>query len=139
MPGWLDVVVARGQLALLGGLGDLRHQLEVELVGQLEHGGRVAGHEGAALDGVRRHALGEHRHALVDHVADDPRGVEATAVVDDDRGLPDLLDDVVRLGQRDVVGLLAGDDLDQRHLVHGGEEVQADEVGRPVDTLGELR
>ncbi len=131
----LDVVGAGG---VLGGLGDLGHELEVELVGELEHRGRVAGLGGGALDGVRAHALGEHRHALVDHEADDPRGVEAAAVVDDDRRLADLLDDVVGLGQRDVGGLLALDDLDQRHLVDGAEEVQADEVLRAVDAGGEL-
>jgi hypothetical protein len=65
------------------------------------------------------HALGEHREPLVDHEADDAAGVEAPAVVDDDRGLPDLLHHVVRLGECDVGGLLAADDLDQRHLVDG--------------------
>ena len=83
------------------------------------------------------HALGQHREALVDHRADHPGGVEAAAVVDHDRGLADRLHDVVGLGQRLVGGLLAADDLDQRHLVDGAEEVQADEVragrsSRPV-------
>ena len=84
------------------------------------------------------HALGEHRQALVDHEADDARGVEAAAVVDHDRRLLDLLDDVVGLGQRRVGGLLALDDLDQRHLVDRREEVQADEVLGPVHAGREL-
>ena len=99
---------------------------------------RVAGLGRRPLERHRVHALGEHRQALVDHRADDPRGVEAAAVVDHDRGLADLLDDVVGLGQRLVGGLLAADDLDQRHLVDRAEEVQADEVVRPVDAVGEL-
>ena len=37
-------------------------------------------------------------------------------------------DVVERAGQRLVGGLLAADDLDQRHLVDRREEVQADEV-----------
>ena len=52
---------------------------------------RVAGLGRGPLERHRVHALGEHREALVDHRADHPRGVEAAAVVDHDRGLADLL------------------------------------------------
>ncbi len=84
------------------------------------------------------HTLREHREPLVDHRADHPRGVEATAVVDHDRRLADLQDHVVGLGERLVGGLLALDDLDERHLVDGAEEVQADEVRGPVHARREL-
>ena len=132
-------VGAAGALGrLLGGDPDLPHQLHVQLVGELEGADRVAVLGGGPLERHRVHALAEHGQPLVDHRADDPRGVEAAAVVDDDRGLPDLLHHVVRLGQRLVRGLLAADDLHQRHLVDGAEEVQADEVLRPVDAGREL-
>ena len=47
------------------------------------------------------------------------------------------LDVVERVRDRLVVGLLAGDDLDQRHLVDRREEVDADEVLGTRDALGE--
>ena len=53
--------------------------------------------------------------------------------------LLDLLGDVERAVERLVAGLLALDDLQQRHLVHRAEEVQADEVGRARDALGQRR
>jgi hypothetical protein len=46
---------------------------------------------------------------------------------------------VQRAGQRLVGGLLAADDLQQRHLVDGGEEVQADEVLLALHALGQAR
>ena len=125
----LDAVALGG---VDGRLADLGHQLHVQLVGELEGADRVAVLGRGPLEGDRVDALGEHREALVDHRADHPRGVEAAAVVDHDRRLADLLHDVVGLGQRLVGGLLAADDLDQRHLVDRAEEVQADEVLRPV-------
>src|SRR3546814_20883036 len=72
-------------------------ELEVELVGELQHRSRVAGLGGGPLDADRVDALGEHGQALVDHAADDARGVEAATVVDDDRGLLDLVEAVIRL------------------------------------------
>ena len=122
---------------VLGRLLDLLHQLEIELVAELKGADRVTGLGRRAFQRHRVHTLAEHRETFVDHRADDPRGVEAAAVVDDDRGLPDLLDDVVRLREGLVGGLLAADDLDQRHLVDRREEVQADEVLGAVHALGE--
>ena len=60
------------------------------------------------------------------------------AVVDDDRRLLDLAGEVERPVERLLARLLALDDLQQRHLVDGAEEVQADEVVRPRNVLGEL-
>ena len=86
-----------------------------------------------------RDALGEHGHRLVDERPDHARGEEAAAVVDDDRRLLDLRRVVERAGQRRVGGLLAADDLQQRHLVDGGEEVQPDEVLLALHALGQHR
>ena len=135
-------VLGVGEALAVGGVGrrldDLEHQLHVQLVGQLQRPDGVTRLRRGPLEGLRVHALGEHRQALVDHEADDARGVEAAAVVDDDRRLADLLDDVVRLRQRLLRRLLALDDLDERHLVDGAEEVQPDEVGRSVDAGRQL-
>ena len=71
---------------------------------------------------------GQHRDAFHHVGAEDAAGVEAAAVVDDDRRLADLQHEVEAARQRLVAGVLADDDLHQRHLVHRAEEVQADEV-----------
>ena len=122
----------------LGGVADLARQVEVELVAELEHGSRVAGLAGGLLDRGGRDALEQHPDALVDEGPDHAAGEEAAAVVDDDRRLLDLLGEVERPVEGLVVGLLALDDLQQRHLVDRAEEVQADEVRRAGDALGEL-
>ena len=75
-----------------------------------------------------RHALGQHRRAFHDEGAEHPAGEEAARIVDDDRRLADRDHVVVGAGDRLVAGLLAADDLDQPHLVHRREEVQADEA-----------
>jgi len=56
---------AVGLDGLLARLADLRHQLHVQLVGELEHGRRVAGLRGGLLDRRGRDALVEHRDPLV--------------------------------------------------------------------------
>ena len=65
------------------------------------------------------------------------RGEEPARVADDDRRLADGPHEVVRPGQGGVGRLLADDDLDQRHLVHRREEVQAEEIGAAVDAVGQ--
>ena len=119
--------------ALAGGDGDLVHELQVELVGQLQRRRRVAGLRTRLLDAGRFDALTEHRQRLVDEGADDAGGEEAAAVVDDDRGLADGQGVVEHPGQRLVRCLLALDDLHQRHLVDRREEVDPDEVLLPLD------
>ena len=91
------------------------------------------------LDQRRVDALLQHRHALVHEGAEAAAGVEAAAVVDDDRRLAQLPDVVERAGERVVAGLLAEDDLDQRHLVDRREEVDADELRRALRGLREAR
>ena len=94
--GVADPLAALGLGRGLGRVADAAHELQVQLVGELEHRGRVAGLRGRLLDRRRGDALGEHRHALVDERADHARGEEAARVVDDDRGLADLLGEVER-------------------------------------------
>ena len=118
-------------------VADLEEQLHVQLVGKLQRADRVAGLRRGLLDRRRRDALAEHRERLVDERPDHSRGEEAAAVVDDDRRLLDLRRVVERARQCRVGRLLAADDLEQRHLVDGGEEVQADEVLLALHAFGE--
>jgi hypothetical protein len=76
-------------------------------------------------------ALGHHADGVVDEGADEAAGEEAARIVDDDRRLLQLGDEVQRLRQRGVAGGLAADHLHQRHLVGWREEVQADETIGP--------
>jgi len=75
-------------------------------------------------------ALSEQAHAFVHEGAEDARGEEAAAVVDHDWRLIDLHDVVKGLGEGFVIGLLALDDLDQRHFVHGEKKC------RPMNFAG---
>ncbi len=59
-------------------------------------------------------------------------------VVDHDRGLADLAHEVERLRQGFIAGLLAADQLHQRHLVDGREKVDANKVIRLGGRLGQL-
>ena len=61
---------------------------------------RHAGHLRGVLDHRRRHALHQHQVAFADVVADAAVGVEAAAIVDDDRRLLDRADEVDRRRQR---------------------------------------
>src|SRR5690606_3903131 len=62
---------------------------------------------------------------------------EARAVVDHDRVLAHLLGIGHGGGNGHVAGLLATNDLNQRHHVHRVEEVHADEVFRTLEGLGQ--
>ena len=90
------------------------------------------------FDQRRFHPLGHHADALVDIGDDAAVGVEEPGVVDDDRRLPDLADEIQRLGHREGAGFLPLDDLDQHHLVDGGKEVDADELLRPFRGLRQI-
>ena len=70
-------------------------------------------------------------------IADAAVGEEAARVVDDDRRLLDEAHEIKRGGDSAVAGLLALDDLDERHLVDRREEVDADIVLRVERGLGE--
>src|SRR5690606_17977874 len=118
-------------------LPDPARQGEGQLVHQGQHLGRITDLRCGLLDGGGFDSLADHGDALVDEVADDAGGEEAAGVVDDDRRLADLADQVEGAGQRLLTGALALDDLDQRHLVDRREEVQADEVVLALDAFGE--
>ncbi len=118
-------------------VADPARQGEGQLVEQREHLGRVTGLGGGLLDAGRLDALADHGDALVDELADHPRGEEAARVVDHDRRPADLPDQVEGPGQRLVPGLRPADDLHQPHLVDRREEVQPDEVGGALHALGE--
>ena len=70
---------------------------------------------------VGAHRLGEERHQ---HAVDD----EAGPVAADDDLLAQLGRQLADVGLGRVVGVVAADQLDQRHHRHGAEEVHAHEL-----------
>ena len=74
---------------------------------------------------------------LADIGADHPRGEEPARIVDHDRRLADRPHVIERHRKRLLAGLLAQNDLDQHHLLDRREEVNADELRRPLGFLGE--
>src|SRR5690606_33117365 len=97
-----------------------------------------AGQQTCVLDAGRMNALGQHTDAFVNESTEDPGGEEAAAVVHHNGDLADLLHVVECAGQGVIGSFLAHDDFHQLHLVHRGEEVQADEVVRLGGGLGQL-
>ena len=134
--------LVQGLTCSLGGsaglASDLLHELEVQLVGKLELRCRVTSLATSGLDDGRVVALGNHAQGLVDDGADDAGGVETAGVGNDNRNLADCNSEVQRSGEDCRIGVVAGDDLNQLHLVHRGEEVQADEVLLTLDVGSQL-
>src|ERR1035437_317188 len=130
---------AGGLDPISGLVADLQEELQTQLVGQLQRTNGVASLRGGLLDRGRVYPLGQHGQRLVDDGDDYPAGEETAAVVNDDGRLLYLCRVVQGAGQRRVGRLGAADDLQQRHLVDGGEEVQADEVLPAFHALGQLR
>jgi hypothetical protein len=98
----LFVLVAE---VLLGLLADLVGEVQRDVVVHLQRTARHAGGAADIVDDGRGDALGHHLQAFLHEGAEAARGVEAAAVVDDDRGLLDLQDVVDRLGQGFLAGL----------------------------------
>ena len=112
------------------GLADLQRGIEANGVGHFERAHRHAALAADIFDDRRGDAFHQHLNTFGRIGAVATRGVEAAAVVHDDRRLADLLHEVHRPRQGLGRGLLADDDLDQRHLLDRREEVDADEVLR---------
>ena len=106
-------------------------QVEADFVGHGQRAHRQACMFGSVFDERRLHALRQQRDAFVHHGAKEAAGEEAAAVVHDDGGLAQLLHQIQRLSQRGITGDFAANDLNQRHAVHGREEMQADEAVWP--------
>ena len=122
----------------LGGARDLHAQIDRGFVDQLQRPQRHAHQLGRILDQRRCHAFGEHANTLV-HVRQDAAiGVEEARIMHDDGRLADLAHEVERLGHGPVARLGTADYLDQRHLVDGAEEMDADELLGAVAGLGQL-
>ena len=117
-----------GAEILLGRQQDFPAEIDADFVVERQRPDRHARHFGGVLDHRRRHALHQHQMALADVIADAAIGVEAAAIVDDDRRLLDCAHEVHRHRQRLRSGLLAHDDLDQHHPVDRREEMHADEI-----------
>src|SRR5690606_1455005 len=73
-----------------GLFGDLVRQVQGDVVVPLQRAARHAGHAAAVVDQHGRIALFQHGHAFHQEGGEAARVVEAAAVVDDDRRLPDL-------------------------------------------------
>ena len=137
-----------------------RRGLEVELHAVREAFGHDAGGVHAGVDADHVHEVGGAHgpapllHDLVDllevgavaHQAGEtaevreqhPVDQEARAVVDHDRGLTHGLGVGNGGGDGTVGGLLATDNLNQRHHVYRVEEVHAAEVLRTLERLGQI-
>src|SRR5690348_15807024 len=101
---------------------DLPAEIARHLVVERQRADRHAGIAGAVLDHRRRDDLLRYAMVLSDEVVAVWSREEAEAVVDHDRRLDDLLYEVDRARERLGRGLLADDDLDQRHLLDRREE-----------------
>ena len=110
-------------------LSDMAHQAEGHFIGHRQRPHWHAGLARFGLDHRRRHAFAEHGDAFVGKGAEYSRGKETATVVDHNRGFLDLQYEVKPSGQGFVAGARPLDDFHQGHLVHGAEEVQADELG----------
>ena len=137
LPGRGDVRLALGFQVRAGLFHHVQRQRHRGLVDDFERPHRHAGEPPGALDHRRGDTLFQHRAAFHHEGAEGAAGVEAAGVVDHDRRLADGEHVVVGAGDRLRRGLRALDDLDQRHLVHRREEVQADEVLRPCRSQSE--
>ena len=129
--------LAFGFQITLGLCADVQRQTQRHFVlqGQRWHGHTCL--QACHFDRARVYAFAQHGQAFHDISGKHARGVEAALVVDHDGGFANLQHIVKATGERFVRGLLTHDDLDQRHLVHGGEEVQADEVGGALARRGQ--
>ena len=91
------------------------------------------------LNRCRRDTFTEQSHAFVHERAEDPACIKSARIVDDNRRLADLQDEVVGLREGDIGSFSSADDFDQLHAVNWREEVKADEFIRPGRRLGEPR
>src|SRR6187549_856577 len=121
-------------------LGDVQHGVEPEQVGEEEGPHRrdlgrrdrlVDLRQGEALVFLGAPDLADRRHQ--DSVDDEARRLAA-----DDRLLADRLGEVVGGRGGLARGVLAGDDLDQRHHRGGVEEVEADDLVGPQRRFADL-
>jgi hypothetical protein len=126
--------------------GGFRHRarhfqrgVEADRVGDFQRAHRHAGLTADIFDDCRLDAFGKHFEAFLGVGAKAAGGVEAAAVIDDNRRLPDFQDIVDRLGEGFLAGFLAHDDLDKTHPLDRREEVDADELVLARERGGELR
>ena len=128
---------------LFGLAHDLVGQLQGNFIGHRQRPDHHARQAPGVLNKRRLDAVLKHRRPLHDVGSETAAGVKPTAVVDHDRRLFDRCYIIKGPGQRLVPGLFAEDDLDQRHFLDRGEEMDADEplgvaagLGQPGDRQG---
>ncbi|CAH0273997.1 hypothetical protein SRABI112_03723 [Pseudomonas mediterranea] len=125
-------------LKVLGGFSsDMTDQAEGNFVGNRQRPDRHPGLAGLGLDHRRTHPLTKHGDAFMDKGAEDPRCEETATVVNHNRRLVDLPDEIETTRQGCIAGVSAPDDLHQRHFFHRTEEMQADEFRRVGNRSGQ--
>ena len=133
MPGCVGQVDAVARGGLDGGLADLWVSVSDTSSSIASGGGREAGHRRGPLDGLRVDALAEQGGRLGEQRADRPARCRSPRLSLTTIGVF-LICCTTSMARATVVvgGLLAADDLDERHLVDRREEVQPDEVLGPA-------
>mmetsp|Transcript_28960 Transcript_28960/g.55422 ORF Transcript_28960/g.55422 Transcript_28960/m.55422 type:complete len:292 (+) Transcript_28960:488-1363(+) len=111
-----------------GGFGDLRAEVQRGLVHQLNWAHREAQQLCRVVQQWTSDTFTRHHHTFVDVGDDTAVGVEEALIVHNNWRLADLTHIVERLCHCTIAGFLAFDDLHQRHFLHRGEEVDADEL-----------
>ena len=114
---------------LLRGRHDFIAKLDRDFVADRERADRHAKLLAGIFDERRVDPLGDQFGAFLYIGAEAARGVEATAVIDDDRRLFDLGDEIECLGNGGRASFFAEDDFHQRHFFDRREEMDADEIG----------
>ena len=84
------------------------------------------------MNTLAHHGCGFHQEGA-EHTA----GKEAATVVHHNRCFADLLNIVEAFGQGFIVGFCTHDDFNQRHFVHGAEEVQTNELVGALGRFGQ--
>ena len=97
---------------------DIVRQFQRDFIQNRKRSHRHAGLDCDVFDHRGGDAFTEQRHPLIDEAAEDAAGVEAARVVDHDRRLAELQDEVVGACQRLIRCEPSADDFDQLHLVH---------------------
>ena len=116
---------------MLHHLGDLRADVDAHLVEERHRADREAERGHGRVERLDRDALVEHPRRLVHVRGEGAARVEPGAVADDDDVLAEAAAELHRRGESRGAGLGGDHDLEERHLVHGREEVHPEHLLRP--------
>lgn len=133
--GRVDAACCRGQP--LRFLLNRLHQLQRNLIEHRERLPREPGQRCCPFDHDRINTLADHAGRLQHQGSENTAGEEPAPIVHNNRCLFQLHGEVERARERLIAGRLAHDDLNQRHPIDRAEEVNADDIGGSLHTLGQ--